>query len=378
MSDSQRRALLWIALGLVGAAVWTVAPYGAALLFAVWTADLLQPGVRRLARLLGGRRRGAAAIVVLLLVGVLVPLGGLIAAVVTGVRDLLGQVRAAMEGQGTLAGILVGGAGASPRTFREWADLASRHGPDAWRALRVIARTSASALLGILVFVVTLYAFAASGACGYRWLARHSPLAPRALARIARAFRETGRGLIIGGGGTALVQGLVATVAYVALGIPRALLLGPLTALCAILPVVGTGLVWIPLAIELTATGDYFRAGMVVGVGAGVHSLVDNFVRPVLTKHGRLNLPTAVVLVSMLGGIAAFGASGALLGPLFVRLAVEALAIARDERVVLSSASGVAREAGTSQRESHTRVLTSLPAQSPRAERTAVQSKERG
>ena len=349
-----------IAFGLVAAAVFTVAPYGAPLLLAVWAADMLQPAVRKLERLLGGRRRGAAAIVALLLGAVLVPLAGLVAAVVVGVRDLFGQVRAALEGQGSLAGVLLGGGTATHPTFREWADLASRHGANAWRALTIIARTSASALLGVLVFVVTLYALAASKARGYRWLARHSPVAPRVLTRLARAFRETGRGLIIGGGGTALVQGLVATVAYVALGIPRALLLGPVTAACALVPVVGTGLVWVPLAIELAATGDYVRAGVVVAVGAGVHSLIDNFVRPVLTRHGRLNLPTAVVLVSMLGGIAAFGASGALLGPLIARLAVEVLAIVREQRVFSApdaARSGGAEEPANLERESHAKVL---------------------
>ncbi len=96
-------------------------------------------------------------------------------------------------------------------------------------------------------------------------------------------------------GGTALVQGAVATVGYVAIGIPRALLLGPLTSLCAIVPLVGTALVWVPLAVELGATGQYWRAGVVVAVGAGVHSLVDNFIRPLFARYGRLTLPTFVV-----------------------------------------------------------------------------------
>jgi predicted PurR-regulated permease PerM len=158
------------------------------------------------------------------------------------------------------------------------------------------------------------------------------PIPSEAFARLTNAFRETGRGLIVAGGGTALVQGAVATVAYVAIGIPRALLLGPLTALCAIVPLVGTGLVWVPLAIELGATGQYWRAGVVVAVGAGVHSLIDNFIRPLFARYGRLTLPTFVVFVSMIGGVAVFGAAGALLGPLVVRLCAESLAIVFEMR----------------------------------------------
>jgi predicted PurR-regulated permease PerM len=333
MSDPQRAMMRIVVLALILASAATLAPFFASLVLAAWVADLLQPVVRGLRRALGGRRRAASAIVVLLVVAALAPLLAAVAAVVVAGGDLLGQLRTAFEGRGGLAGILLGDDVTSHPTFHQWADLASRYGTNAWRALNAIARTSASAVVAAVVFVAALYAFTASGPQSYRWFARHSPLPRESSARFARAFLETGRGLIVGGVGTALVQGVVATVAYVAIGVPRALLLGPLTAVCAIVPVVGTGIVWVPLAIGLGLAGDLVRGGAVVVVGVGVHSLIDNFVRPVLTRYGRLALPTVVVLVSMLGGISAFGAPGALLGPLIVRLALEALAIARTSRL---------------------------------------------
>jgi predicted PurR-regulated permease PerM len=208
----------------------------------------------------------------------------------------------------------------------------SRYGANAWAAVSVVARASASAAIGVLVFVAALYTFIVDGDRLHTWLRTHMPIPSEAFARLTNAFRETGRGLIVAGGGTALVQGAVATVAYVAIGIPRALLLGPLTALCAIVPLVGTALVWVPLAIELGATGQYWRAGVVVAVGAGIHSLIDNFIRPLFARYGRLTLPTFVVFVSMIGGVAVFGAAGALLGPLVVRLCAESLAIVFEMR----------------------------------------------
>jgi predicted PurR-regulated permease PerM len=310
------------------AASVVLAPLWAPLVLAAWAADILGSPVRRLERVLGGRRRAAAAVVVLLVVGALIPILGVVAALASGVGELLDQVRAALEGQGSLAAALLGqgasGAAGRPEA-RDWANLASRYGANAWRALSVVARASATAAIGLLVFVAALYTFAVDGERIGAWLEAHAPRA--AVARLVGAFHETGRGLIVAGGGTAVVQGAVATLAYVAIGIPRALLLGPLTAICALVPFVGTGLVWIPLAIELAAAGQYWRAGVVVGVGAGIHSLIDNFVRPMLARYGRLTLPTFLVLVSMLGGLAAFGAAGALLGPLLVRLCVESLAI---------------------------------------------------
>jgi predicted PurR-regulated permease PerM len=333
MSDSQRRALRFLSMGLVVAVGFTVAPYVAPLLLAAWIADLLQPAIRKLERRLGGRRRSAAAIVVLLLAGVLIPFAGVVAAVILGAFELAGQLRGQIEGQiqdKTLGAVLLGGAGAD-EVPSSWGDLLARHGASAWRALIVVGRTSASALLVGLVFVVALYALTTSGARSYLWVARRSPVSCAVLGRFARAFRETGRGLIVAGGGTALLQGTVATVAYVAIGIPRALLLGPLTAMCALVPIVGTGLVWVPLTIELFATRDYRRGSAILVAGLCV-STVDNIVRPALARFGRLSLPTAVVLVSMLGGISAFGPAGVLLGPLVVRLAVEALSVLREDR----------------------------------------------
>lgn len=88
---------------------------------------------------------------------------------------------------------------------------------------------------------------------------------------------------------------------------------------------------WVPLAIGLLASGQYWRSGELIAMGAAV-SVIDNFIRPVLARFGHLHLPTFVVLISMLGGVAAFGATGALLGPLVVRLCVESLAIASERR----------------------------------------------
>lgn len=327
------RPMSAVTAGLCVGALLILVPLWAPLVLAAWFADLLRPAVRNLERALGGRRRAAGALVVLVLVGVLLPLLGIGLALATAMQDLLAQVRAAIEGQGSLAGALLGGGGAGSRPeVRDWADLASRYGANAWRTFSVVAHASASAAIAALVFVAALYTFVVDGERAYAWLEEHSPIEREELARLAVAFRETGRGLLVAGGGTALVQGALATVAYVAIGIPRALILGPLTAVCALVPFVGTGLVWIPLAIELGTSGQYWKAGVVVAMGALVHGLVDNFVRPMLARSGRLHLPTFVVLVSMLGGVTAIGATGALLGPLLVRLCMESLAIVRERR----------------------------------------------
>ena len=137
--------------------------------------------------------------------------------------------------------------------------------------------------------------------------------------------------MFVGVGLTALLQGTVATIGYVALGLPQALVLGLVTTLAALIPSVGTGLVWLPVSLVLFAADRTVAGAVLVAVGCFT-SIIDNFVRPWLSRYGHLDLPMVVVFMAMLGGIAAFGGFGLLLGPLFVRLAVEGLDIWRKRR----------------------------------------------
>lgn len=322
--------LLTVALCVVAIAI--LAPFALPLILAAWIADILEPPVRWLERVLRGRRRAAGAVVVGLMVGSLVLLGGLVAFIGAGAQEFIAQARAAVDGQGSFASALLGeNSDAAKAQQRDWSDIASRYGASGWRAITVVLRASAGVGIGVMVFLFALYTFVVDGNALRAWLEKHAPIPVSAFTRLATAFRETGRGLIVASGGTALLQGIVATAAYAAIGIPRALLLGPLTALCSIVPFVGTALVWAPLGIELWLAGHHGRA-VAVGLAGIVISTLDNFIRPVLARYGRLRLPTFAVLLSLLGGIALFGAAGAIVGPLLVRLCVEALALLSEAR----------------------------------------------
>lgn len=321
-------ALRVVAIGLSVAAATFFVPFWAPLVLAAWFADLFGPAQRRLERGLGGKRRGATIVVVVFVIAVLAPVIAVGLALVSHVGALLEQASAALREGGSLRVVLLG----NTSDATDLASVATRSAENAWHAATAVARASAIVAVDALLFVAGLYSFLAHGRDAYEWLAERSPIPRSAFARLAAAFRETGRGLLVASGGTALVQGAVATAAYATIGIPRAFLLGPLTAVGAIVPAIGTAVVWLPLAIELALSGSYGRAGLVVIAGV-VTSTVDNVVRPFLARHGRLTLPVFVVFASMLGGVALVGPAGALLGPLVVRLAVEALDILRDERL---------------------------------------------
>lgn len=101
-------------------------------------------------------------------------------------------------------------------------------------------------------------------------------------------------------------------------------LLGAVTMVASFVPLVGTGLVWVPFVDGLflahhtaRAIGLLFWCALVVGAG-------DNLVRPFVSR-GHMALPRLLLFLMLFGGLEAFGAKGLLLGPLIGSLAVTAL-----------------------------------------------------
>ena len=89
----------------------------------------------------------------------------------------------------------------------------------------------------------------------------------------------------------------------------------------------------VPVAAGLALTGSVAKAIILAVVGFGVIGLSDNILRPILARSAHLELNPTLTLIAMLSGISAFGAFGLFLGPLLLRLAFEALAIAREADV---------------------------------------------
>jgi predicted PurR-regulated permease PerM len=208
-------------------------------------------------------------------------------------------------------------------------NLVTEHGAPAWSLVTLVVAAAGDALLGIFVLIMGTYAGLVEGEAAWQWLEEHAPIEPVALRRMGHAFAETGRGLFIGIGGAALAQSLAATALYAALGVPRALVLGLLTLIVSIIPSIGTALVWGPVALALALTGRPLAGGVLLVFGVIVIGSLDNIVKPLLAKWGHLQLPTFLVLIGMLGGFVVVGPWGLLLGPLVLRLAKEAIGLAR-------------------------------------------------
>jgi predicted PurR-regulated permease PerM len=329
-------ALRWVVLGLVIAAALPLWQLWAPLVLAAWFAHIARPLQVRFARWMKKQERGAAAATVLLVLIGLTPVALVSLSLAAEAADLAERPSRSQGARQALTALVTGEQSPQPPAEATDIDLgtvsgiAREHGMSAFSTVTRIAGATTTAVIGLVVFVYGFYVFLVRGRELYEWLSDHCPLERRHFARLAGAFMQTGRGLIIGFGLTSLVQGTVAAIGYLVIGLPSALVLGLLTAIASLIPAIGTGLVWVPLAAGLGFSGSWGQAVAVLALGAVV-SLGDNFLRPALARYGKLDLPMFLLFVAMLGGFAAFGAWGLVLGPLLIRLAVEGLAMMREQ-----------------------------------------------
>ncbi len=134
-------------------------------------------------------------------------------------------------------------------------------------------------------------------------------------AKFAEVTRATVKGNLV----VAAIQGTLGGLIFWVLGIPGALLWGVVMILLSLIPIVGAGLIWAPVAVYLFATGDAVKGLVLAAFGFGVIGLVDNLLRPILVGRDT-KLPDYVVLISTLGGIVLFGLNGFVIGPLIAVL----------------------------------------------------------
>jgi predicted PurR-regulated permease PerM len=112
----------------------------------------------------------------------------------------------------------------------------------------------------------------------------------------------------------AAIQGTLGGIALGFLGVKGALIWAVLMAFLSLLPLIGTSLVWMPVAAYFLLVGAVWKTIVLVVYGVVVHGLVDNVLRPILIgKDARM--PDYVVMITTLGGMAVFGINGFIIGP---------------------------------------------------------------
>jgi predicted PurR-regulated permease PerM len=201
-----------------------------------------------------------------------------------------------------------------------------REGAQSWsgvlaRSGGVLFLVTAGMIFKFFVMLFVLFFALRDGAQLFTRAARLLPLEPHRRDALLTRLGKVLRAVVYGCGLTALVQGTLVATGFAIAGIRGFIVFGVLAAICGLLPFGGAALVWVPAAGYLLLSGK-IGWGIFMLVWGGVVSTSDNFIRPVIISR-YTPVPTLLVFIGVIGGVAAFGALGFILGPLVLVLATE-------------------------------------------------------
>ncbi len=298
-------------------------------LWAVVIALMFTPVYKYLKRAFNGRASAAAASTVFLVVlVVLIPLisvGGIVVSESLSLYENLSQESTDFTASGFMARIskftsYLEPYGISQKNvesrIRESAATVSK---SVASSLLVFSQTTLSFLIQVVVMLYLLFFFLRDGKKIELLVRHHLPLEDSYERQLVNRFSDTTQAVIKGTLLISIVQGFIGGILFWLVGIPDPVLWGVTMGVLAIIPVLGTSSVWLPAAIILMVTGSVWSGIIIILVGTLIISSVDNFLRPVLVGRST-KMPDSLVLLSTIGGLATFGVSGFIIGPIIAAL----------------------------------------------------------
>jgi predicted PurR-regulated permease PerM len=343
------RIFALVTAALLGIAVFEILrPFLGALLWASLLAFLVFPINLSLRRAVGGRR-GAAASLLTLAVVLLIVVPALLVGVlfVAQASDLFGRLQA------TAAQYRIGKASdvfripafnlsvrwiksLVPATTKQIQDWMLEGGKGLLQALLSLSGSVfAGALDAFIGGTLALFLFFFFLRDGEEMVERGVGLIPMEEERKAHLVGHLAavtRAVVLGSILTAIVQGILIGIGFAIAGLPSPIVFAVLGVGAALVPLVGTTIVWVPAAVVLAVQGYWGAATFMALWGAlVVVAVADNFVRPQFIS-GRAEIATLPVFIGLLGGISAFGFIGMFLGPVVVALVLALIRFAEESR----------------------------------------------
>lgn len=185
-------------------------------------------------------------------------------------------------------------------------------------------------LVGLFIVALSLYYFFADGPQILSNVQRVVPLAPEYQEELYKQFETICRAVVAATLASAFVQGLLGGAAYYLAGLSWVWLLMLLTMFCAMIPVGGAALVWLPASIWLLLQQRYLAGILLAVFGTGGISGVDNLIKPYVIQ-GRAKLHPLLVFVSVLGALRVIGLWGIFIGPMVAAVFYSLLRILHTE-----------------------------------------------
>jgi predicted PurR-regulated permease PerM len=318
--------LLLLALVITVAFYWVIAQFLLTLLLAAVLAGMVHPLYSRLRERFGGRSSLAAGITVALsLVIVIIPL-------LLFVGVLVGEAVSVSEGAARWFTEQVGPTGELRTKLAEDPDIqrllpyqdeivakisqmTANAGSFVAQGLALGARGTAEFFLLVFVLLFAVFTFLVDGESMLREVLRFTPLSETDKKRLLGTYVSVGRATIKGTLVIGIMQGGLAGLAFWVAGIQGAIFWGVVMTVLSIIPGIGTALVWVPAVVFLALDGQVVAAVGVALWCALVVGTIDNVLRPILVGKD-IQMPDLLVMLTTLGGLSLFGATGILVGPL--------------------------------------------------------------
>ena len=313
--------------------VWLIAPFSGAILWAVIAAVMFEPLNARAMRAMPARRSGAALVTLLVIVMVVVVPAMLLAgALLREATTVYARIR---SGEIDFGRLFVETKGHLPDWVRSWladvglgdvSGLRTKLGEGFANSFQMVAGQvftigqgtfGFSLALGVMLSL-TFFLLRDGHAIAAR-IERAIPLTINQRAVLIAKFVTVIRATIKGGLIVAILQGTTGGLVFWAIGIPGALLWGVAMGVFSLFPAIGTGMIWVSVAVYLLITGAVWQALVLAGCGFFIISSVDNIVRPILVGRDA-RMPDYVVLIATLGGFELMGFNGFVIGPVIAAL----------------------------------------------------------
>jgi predicted PurR-regulated permease PerM len=323
--------LLLVAISLIFG--WILLPFYGAVLWGVIGAIVFVPLHRRLSRSMHDRDGLAAAAVVLLVVLIVIlPLSLIGASLAQEASGVYGQLQSGEMDIGRVFQRVLG-------VLPSWVvDLLNRFGLGSLAGMKdklsaallkgsevlasqalTIGQGTFEVIVNLFVMLYLLFFLLRDEDTLSERIERAIPLRPEQRHALLLKFTIVIRATVKGSLLVALAQGALGGLIFWFLGINASLLWAVVMAFLSLLPAVGAGLVWFPVALYLLATGSIWQGVVLIAYGALVIGLVDNVLRPILVGQDT-KMPDYVVLISTLGGIEVFGLNGFVIGPVIAAM----------------------------------------------------------
>jgi predicted PurR-regulated permease PerM len=190
------------------------------------------------------------------------------------------------------------------------------------------ARNIIFGFINVLLIVVLMYFCFRDGEKFLHWFYSVLPMESMHTQEVAGKAYDMVTAVIRGSLLTAFVQGALALVGYLIAGVPLALFFGVLTGFSGLIPVVGAGLIWLPVGI-FTFLQDPAWGTFVLMWGFFLVSLSDNLIKPIFIGT-KTRMPILLIFCAMIGGANVYGVTGFIIGPILVSVFLAVITIFRE------------------------------------------------